>query len=336
MIGLANYIVLDAAVLETDLLIAETLNSNNRCLYDENSLNYFRFVAPYLFTYKLNQEFSTWLIAKWATKGVGISLYSWATFDQVYEHLKSHLYVKTEQNEDLYFRFYDPRCLRIFLRSCNQLQIIEFFGPIKFFYLEDQDANFALKLWHENGILKEERIQIDYASLIKNYADANEDANEFDITEDSISVADNEFFDNNEDEAENSIVPEDAEEKIQPQEERVPAIENKTDVNESTNTENLSAINNPPQAQGNTKQSASFNLFDDEDEHDIQITNSNTAPSTKASEVPSVNTSEKQTTNNTMQPALPTQNNNTPPVQNKPEAPPHKPAEEDGWSLFDE
>ena len=71
--------------------------------------------------------------------------------------------VKTEDGEELYFRFYDPRVLRIFLPTCDESQIRELFGPIEYFLMEDEDPEHAIRFWHENGILKSK--QFDKAEL---------------------------------------------------------------------------------------------------------------------------------------------------------------------------
>jgi hypothetical protein len=66
--------------------------------------------------------------------------------------------VKTEQGKMLYFRFYDPRVLRIFLPTCDAMQLRELFGDaIDSFILEDEDPAFAIRFWQENGVLKSDR-----------------------------------------------------------------------------------------------------------------------------------------------------------------------------------
>jgi len=40
----------------------------------------------------------------------------------------------------LYFRFYDPRVLRVFIPSCTDQQLIQFYGPIRRFWMENEDG----------------------------------------------------------------------------------------------------------------------------------------------------------------------------------------------------
>jgi hypothetical protein len=66
--------------------------------------------------------------------------------------------VQTEDKEELYFRFYDPRVLRIFLPTCDEDQLNEFFGPVDYFVCEDEDPAFALAFTLKDGELKTERM----------------------------------------------------------------------------------------------------------------------------------------------------------------------------------
>jgi hypothetical protein len=53
--------------------------------------------------------------------------------------------VKTEDGKELYFRFYDPRVLRVFLPTCSPRETTGFFGPIKSFLLEDDPPQTLLR-----------------------------------------------------------------------------------------------------------------------------------------------------------------------------------------------
>jgi hypothetical protein len=64
--------------------------------------------------------------------------------------------VKTEDGEELYFRFYDPRILRIFLPECTAEEAVEFFGPIQAFWVEAEDPNMCLVFRRsERGVVTE-------------------------------------------------------------------------------------------------------------------------------------------------------------------------------------
>ena len=62
------------------------------------------------------------------------------------QHLRRFLMVKAETDDkDLYFRFYDPRVLRVFLPTCIPEETTEFFGPIRRFLIENEQSNGLLE-----------------------------------------------------------------------------------------------------------------------------------------------------------------------------------------------
>lgn len=95
-------------------------------------------VAPYLVALAPDD----WLLAALVQEGWG---QSWGIFldcpkpfDEVRRHFRHFLRVRAEGEKDfLYFRFYDPRVLGIFLPTCTPEQQREFFGPIQTFWAED-------------------------------------------------------------------------------------------------------------------------------------------------------------------------------------------------------
>jgi hypothetical protein len=76
----------------------------------------------------------------------------------LYKHFRKFLIVKTEEGDELYFRFYDPRVLRIFLPSCDKEQLKEFFGPVSYFVCEDEDPGTGLIFSLEKNVLKTEKV----------------------------------------------------------------------------------------------------------------------------------------------------------------------------------
>ena len=153
-----NNILLDAARLEVFIHVAKEINSFNSCLYKGTKDNDLEDIAPYLFTFQENIAFTDWYFKVGWGQSWGILLFSSYPFDQVYNHFRKFLMVKTEDDEQLYFRFYDPRVLRIFLPTCDEKQLKEFFGPIEQFICEDEDPAFALVFSFEKNTLKTQRI----------------------------------------------------------------------------------------------------------------------------------------------------------------------------------
>lgn len=60
----------------------------------------------------------------------GVLLESAADLDSLYAHLR-HVFIATdEEGQEYFFRFYDPRVFRVFLPTCREEELREFFGPI--------------------------------------------------------------------------------------------------------------------------------------------------------------------------------------------------------------
>lgn len=76
----------------------------------------------------------------------GVYLTCLLPFAEVRKHFRKFLLVKSQEDgRTLYFRFYDPRVLRLFLPTCNATEAAEFFGPIRAFLLEAADPGSLLR-----------------------------------------------------------------------------------------------------------------------------------------------------------------------------------------------
>ena len=106
--------------------------------------------APYLVKIEREHSFTNWFIKEhWGSSG-GLFLLSEADLSTVYKHFRQFLVVKDSDGEKLYFRFYDPRVLRVFLPTCNDEELEAFFGAVDEYIVEDDDANFALSFTMES------------------------------------------------------------------------------------------------------------------------------------------------------------------------------------------
>lgn len=156
-----NYsVILDAARLEQDIAMAHELNPEGWSLYKGQPEEELSDVAPYLFSCSNKTEFQNWVLDSGWGKSWGIFAQCNIAFVDLHRHFRRFLMVKTEEGQQLYFRFYDPRVLRIFLPTCDALQLREFFGPIAKFICEDEDPEFALVFFHDNTKLITQRLPV--------------------------------------------------------------------------------------------------------------------------------------------------------------------------------
>jgi hypothetical protein len=64
-------------------------------------------------------------------RSVGILLLTHTEPDPLARHLRTLFYATGESGSRFYFRFYDPRVLRVYLPTCTAAEATEFFGPIR-------------------------------------------------------------------------------------------------------------------------------------------------------------------------------------------------------------
>ena len=151
---LFNYLLFDAAKAEQNLYRAMEMNANHASLYKGRAEEDLSGVAPYLFSVKPDSEFAAWYMAEGWGESWGVPLFANAAFEDVYKHFRKFLMVKTEDGEQLYFRFYDPRVLRIFLPTCDTEQLKDMFGPIRHYITEtEENKNSYTQFWIENSTL---------------------------------------------------------------------------------------------------------------------------------------------------------------------------------------
>jgi hypothetical protein len=94
-------------------------------------------VAPYVVDFHRDSAFFPWWFAQWG-KSIGVLVEAPVTLPDLRRHFRTLLMVRGEQRKQYYFRFYDPRVLRVFLPSCTPEELRQFFGPITAFYCESE------------------------------------------------------------------------------------------------------------------------------------------------------------------------------------------------------
>ncbi len=155
------HIILDGAKMEGALEKAKNINAIFDSLYRGRSEEELGDVAPYLFSFINHQEFASWIFENGWGNSWGVIVQTKIDFEGCWKHFRKYLLVKTEDSQELYFRFYDPRVLKIFLPTCDEKQIKEFFGPVESFIVEGDTKEEAIRFWHQNGVLKQEILPVE-------------------------------------------------------------------------------------------------------------------------------------------------------------------------------
>ncbi|WP_437683353.1 DUF4123 domain-containing protein [Sorangium sp. So ce131] len=86
--------------------------------------------APYLVQLDRKARFTRWILEQGWGRSVGIFAWSRADLEALRRHFRRLLRVKDEAGRALYFRYYDPRVLRVYLPTCTAGELREIFGPV--------------------------------------------------------------------------------------------------------------------------------------------------------------------------------------------------------------
>ena len=126
-----------------------------RCLYKGRLPAVLEKVAPHLVEVDFGSPFARWLIEEGWGMNWGIGFASAARLDPLKNHFRDLVRVKDEKGRALYFRYYDPRVLRVFLPTCTAEELRDVFGKAKVFFVEGEAASQVMAYELEDGRLIE-------------------------------------------------------------------------------------------------------------------------------------------------------------------------------------
>jgi hypothetical protein len=153
------YVVMDGASIPTLL----------RKLYDDNPPEFdclfagelepdIAEVAPYIAKLEPDSDFTDWMMSGWGEHwGIYVVVPDELDLATVRRHLRKLNMVYGPDNQPLYFRWYDPRVLRIVLPTCDTEQLQEIFGSVLRFITEGETPEQGIVFSLVNGELVQER-----------------------------------------------------------------------------------------------------------------------------------------------------------------------------------
>ncbi|MEL7500063.1 MAG: DUF4123 domain-containing protein [Planctomycetota bacterium] len=119
------------------------INERSQSLYAGAAVEDYSAIAPYLFP--VDRPWWTWFEDQLLDKPSGIFLQSTLEIDALRTHLRRLLKINAPKDQQLYFRFYDPRVLPQFLATAEDQLVADFFGRVKrFFYFDQEQQLFSL------------------------------------------------------------------------------------------------------------------------------------------------------------------------------------------------
>jgi hypothetical protein len=148
------YAVLDGASIPDLLPNMLAAPEEHACLYRGELEPDLAEVAPYLVKLRQESSFTEWILSEGWGNHWGIFAVSQIGLEALRRHFRHFLRVKDPAGKVLYFRFYDPRVLRVYLPTCKRTEIKTVYGPISRYIAEDGKAGDALIFPHHPAKIK--------------------------------------------------------------------------------------------------------------------------------------------------------------------------------------
>lgn len=153
------FAVLDGAAVPGLPAMLELYNPQHACLYRGDLSPAMAEVAPYLVVLEKDEPFTDWVVRGAWGRCWGIFGVTHAEFIELRRHFAKFVRVSDfATGKPLYFRFYDPMVLRIFLRVCDPDHRKALFGPVHWYIAEDVDRGNLEKFLLVDDALRHERI----------------------------------------------------------------------------------------------------------------------------------------------------------------------------------
>ena len=139
------YAILDAARDIKILAMLTQTKEEHQSLYEGIQGDKLAHVAPYLVRLQKDSLLLGSLVLEGWGNSWGVFLTCDREFQEVRRHLRHFLEVQLPDGKQVYFRYYDPRVLRVYLPTCNADETKQFFGPIKSYLTEDEKPETLLR-----------------------------------------------------------------------------------------------------------------------------------------------------------------------------------------------
>jgi len=140
--------VLDGASVPGLPQVMHEQRIEHECLYRGELKPDLVATAPYVARCKPQHPFTEWLLTEgWGRHwGIFAAVPQGLPMRDLRKHFRTFLMVKDPQGRTLYFRYYDPRVMGVYLPSCNASEMKTVFGPVLSYALEDEDGGALLRL----------------------------------------------------------------------------------------------------------------------------------------------------------------------------------------------
>lgn len=108
-------------------------------LFEGNMAPLLDHVAPHLVPVSIDSKYLE-LLSERLGSSVGILLLTQEEPKELHKHLRQIFEAIDEDGNEYFFRYFDPRILRVYLPTCTDFEAEIFFGPIQRIIVEDEES----------------------------------------------------------------------------------------------------------------------------------------------------------------------------------------------------
>jgi len=132
------YAILDAARDDGIYPALLAADCEWQCLYRGDAAVTMAEVAPYLVALDPASKFTPWLLEKAWGNSWGVFFVATVKMEALRAHFRRFIMARLPDGRSVYFRFYDPRVLRVYLPTCTTEEREMLFGPVLRFVMEGE------------------------------------------------------------------------------------------------------------------------------------------------------------------------------------------------------
>lgn len=144
----APFAIVDGARAPQLLSKLKLYPGEHACLYRGDLAEDLEQRAPYLIKLRPESPFTDWLLQEQWGRSACVYAISAAETETLRRHFRGFLRVRDPEGKVLYFRWYDPRVLRVYLPTCNAAEIKTVYGPVASFLAESEEGDQAILFDH--------------------------------------------------------------------------------------------------------------------------------------------------------------------------------------------
>lgn len=111
-----------------------------------------------------------WMTTEAWGKSCCVFFTSRSLLDNLLKHFQKFNRVYLEDDEVVFFRYYDPRVLRVYLPTCNRKEVETFFGEVITFFAESENPEFIFE-FRKGPDISPEKLVITKHPVKNTYAD---------------------------------------------------------------------------------------------------------------------------------------------------------------------